>query len=138
MKKEILIGAIAFVVVLSIFFIVDPLTKGINGNVVKEIEFETKYSESTVIVDLKPKRIENDLFYVEIGVNTHTIELNKYDLKELITLEYDGKVIKPESVPVLSGHHNYGDLIFKVDGNMESFIIKVKGLAEIEERVFEW
>jgi hypothetical protein len=101
-------------------------------------KFEKKISESEVTVDLKPKELDNGKFYVDIGVNTHTVDLSQFDLMELTTLEINGRIIKPSSAPKLGGHHNSGTLIFDVDEELSSFKIKIKGIPEIEERVFEW
>lgn len=140
MKKEfIIIGVVAFVI-LTLFFVFDPIKGSISGNAIQETsKYETKYSESTVIVDLTPKEIRNGLFHIDIGVNTHTVDLEEYNLQELITLEYSGRTIKPKSSPSLKGHHNYGELVFDIgDDNIESFIIKVRDLPDIRERIFEW
>ncbi len=95
-------------------------------------------SSGEVAVDLKPHKVRNGQLQVDIGVNTHSVSLEGFDLKEITTLEFDGRSIKPISAPLLSGHHNSGTLIFDVGEEIESFTIKIIGIPKIEERVFTW
>ncbi len=74
---------------------------------------------------------------VDMAVNTHSVDLSQFDLKEKITLEAEGKILKPSSAPVLSGHHANGVLVFKT-GSLESFIIKINGIPKLNERIYEW
>lgn len=91
-----------------------------------------------VSVELTPQGINNGQLQVEIAVNTHSVDLNQFDLKEITTLEFDDKLIKPVSALILRGHHNAGTLVFEVDDELDSFIIKIRGIPKVEERVFEW
>ena len=100
-------------------------------------KLKKKNSESTVTVDLTPK-FENGRLYVNMEVNTHTVDLSQYDLKDIVALEFEGKSIKPVSAPKLSGHHNSVQLIFDVGKELSNFKIIVKDLPDIQERVFEW
>ena len=100
-------------------------------------KLKKKNSESTVTVDLTPK-FENGKLYVDIEINTHTVDLSQYDLKDIVALEFEGKSIKPVSAPKLSGHHNSVQLIFDVGKELSNFKIIVKDLPDIQERVFEW
>ncbi len=147
MNKEniVLIGILAIVVVGLVYslsgFFTSPTSIKANTNVAPEnsnSEFATKTSESTVTVDLTPKKFNNGKLYVDIGVNTHTVDLARYDLKEIVTLEFEDKSIKPTSAPKLSGHHNSGQLIFDVGRELDTFKITINGLPDIQERLFEW
>ena len=91
-----------------------------------------------VQIDLAPAGFQNGQLKVDIAVNTHSVDLSKYDLKKITTLEYDGKKTAPISAPQLSGHHTSGTLIFNVGNEMNAFKIKISGIPSIEERVFEW
>ena len=101
-------------------------------------DLETKTSEGEVTVDLTPKEFNGGKFYVNIGVNTHSVDLNGFDLKELVKLDVNGEVIKPISAPELNGHHNSGTLVFEVEDKPKNFVIKIKGLPDTNERIFEW
>ena len=97
-----------------------------------------KTSESSVTIGITLSEFKNGKMYFDMGVDTHSIELNQFELKELITLEFEGKSINPESAPTLSGHHNSGNLAFNTGKEIKNFKIRVKGIPDIEERVFEW
>ena len=104
--------------------------------------FELKSSGTTssgdVSIDLTPIEVGNDNLKVKISANTHSVDLSQFDLKEITTLEYNGKVIKPVSAPALSGHHNDGELVFNTKEKVDSFTIKIRGIPSVEERVFKW
>lgn len=91
-----------------------------------------------VSIDLTPHKINNGQLEVDIAVNTHSVDLNQFDLKEITTLEFDDKSINPASAPILRGHHNSGTLVFEVSEDIDSFTIKIMGIPKVEERVFEW
>ncbi len=104
--------------------------------------FETVYSgsvgEGDVTVDLTPVGVVDGKLMVDVGVNTHSVNLEQFDLIRITTLEYNGKSIAPESAPALSGHHNSGTLAFNVGEPVSSFKISIKGIPKVDERVFEW
>jgi len=104
--------------------------------------FESIDSGSTgpgdVSIELTPQNIENNQLNVNIAVNTHSVDLSQFDLKQITTLEYNGKTISPISAPTLGGHHSNGELIFEVDEEIDNFIVKIKGIPKVQERVFEW
>lgn len=91
-----------------------------------------------VSIELTPLGVSNNQLKIEISTNTHSVSLGQFDLKEITTLEYNGKSIKPVSAPNLGGHHSSGELVFEVREEIDSFIIKIKGIPKVEERVFEW
>ena len=99
---------------------------------------EKKSSEGSVTIDITPSEFKDGKMYFDIGVNTHSVTLTDYDLVQLTTLEFEGKSIKPISAPKLTGHHNSGTLVFETGKELKNFKIKVKGIPDIEERVFEW
>ncbi len=122
----------------------------ITGNGIKDIkktetldnDFKTISSGTTndgeVSVELKPHKVKNGKINVDISVNTHSVDLNKFDLRQITTLEYNNLIIYPTSAPTLTGHHNSGNLVFDIGENINSFTIKIKGIPKIEERVFKW
>lgn len=100
----------------------------------------TKTSDAgEVSVELTPKKFENGKFYLSMGVNTHSVnDLNKYNLKEIITLSYKSKSYKPVSVPVVNGHHNGGELVFEMEEEPKEFKITIVSLAAEGIREFSW
>jgi len=104
--------------------------------------FETVSTGSTgqddVSVDLTPVGVVDGKLEVDMAVNTHSVDLSQFDLKKIITLEYAGKSVSPVSVPVLAGHHNNGKLAFDVGDNIDNFVIRIRGIPNVEDRVFAW
>ncbi len=104
--------------------------------------FGTVYSGSVdagdAVVDLTPVGVVGGKLRVDIGVNTHSVNLQQFNLTNMTTLEYGGKILMPESAPALSGHHVSGTLVFGVGEPVSSFRIVIRGIPSVEERVFEW
>ncbi len=116
-----------------------------NGDAEPEADaFKTVYSgsldEGDAVVSLTPAGIIDGKLRVDVGVNTHSISLEQFDLTKITTLEYGGKSLKPESAPALSGHHTSGTLVFGVGEKepLSSFRITIRGIPKAGERVFEW
>ena len=149
MKKDyenyVLYGLVILVVAALVYsfagFFWTPQTK-VASQATNEAGFELKSSGTTssgdVSIDLTPIEVGNDNLKVKISANTHSVDLSQFDLKEITTLEYNGKVIKPVSAPALSGHHNDGELVFNTKEKIDSFTIKIRGIPSVEERVFKW
>ena len=89
-------------------------------------------------VELTPYDMRNNQLKVKIAVNTHSVDLSQFDLKQIISLEYEGKTIKPISAPSLRGHHSNGELIFNIEKELNLFTIKIKGIPKVEDRIFTW
>lgn len=119
-----------------------PSEKEGANNALAKPGFKSVPSGSTgsgdVSVVLTPEKISNGRLEVEIDANTHSVDLNQFDLKQIATLEYDGKAVAPVSAPVLSGHHASGKLVFDVDGEIGDFVIRIRGMPRVEERTFAW
>ena len=108
------------------------------GTEIPQSKFEKKASDSVVTVGLTPIEFKDGKLYVNIGVDTHSGDLSKINLVDSTVLEFEGKSIKPASAPKLTGHHTSGQLTFDTGKELERFKIKIKGIPEIEERIFEW
>ena len=67
--------------------------------ITSEEQFKLISSGSTgpgeVSIDLKPHKVVNGHLEVDISVNTHSVSLEGFDLKELTTLEFKGEFVKP-------------------------------------------
>jgi len=106
--------------------------------------FESIDSGSTdsgdVSIELMPYEIKNGLLKIKISVNTHSVNLNQFDLKQITSLEYEGKTAKPISAPSLGSHHNNGELIFDIENEKELdlFTIKIGGIPMVMDRIFTW
>ena len=144
MKRNKATGILVFFIllILSIAIIgcsnnVEKINENNNIPIFKAI-FSGSLDAGDATVELTPKGFDNGKFKVDISVNTHSVDLSQYDLMEITTLQYGGRQIKPESVPKLAGHHNYGTMIFDLDKSPESFKITINGIPNVMERVFEW
>jgi hypothetical protein len=70
--------------------------------------------------------------------NTHSVPLDQFDLKQLITLKTDNGELHPYSVPDLSGHHGSGRVVFKLEKPLSKIILTVKNIPDNPERIFKW
>lgn len=91
-----------------------------------------------VSIELTPHEIKNGKLEVDISANTHSVDLSKFNLKQITTLEYNGKSINPIEAPSLDGHHASGTLVFELGDSPKSFSIIIKGIPKEEERIFVW
>ncbi len=87
---------------------------------------------------LTPATIDKERLVLKFEVNTHSVRLNEFDLKQITTLEYKGKKLKPVRAGRMGGHHSSGTIEFKTGEEIGSFIIRIKGIPRVKERVFEW
>ena len=95
-------------------------------------------SEGDVAIEIQPTFVRDGVITADMSVNTHSVDLSPFDLKESITLEYNGKKAKPTNVPTLSGHHSGGQLIFNIGETPKKFSITLKGVPLTQLRRFEW
>ncbi len=147
-RNYILYGLLILVVIILVFAFtgfspnIPSRTTSTNNQGADESGFSSIDSGSTgpgdVSVELTPHDVTNGRLVVDVAVNTHSVDLSPFDLKQITTLEYNGKSIKPITAPSLGGHHNSGELIFEVEEEINSFKIKIKGIPKVEERVFNW
>ncbi len=133
-NKLIFIGIFILIVIIivSVFFIffMPVFSKNI---------YKTKTSVGQVSIDLTPKGIVDGKFTFDIEVNTHTINnLNEYDIKQNIIMNYDKKSIKPIFAPQLSSHHNSGVLVFDLNKAPKEFSINIIGIPDVNERSLKW
>ena len=135
-----------FAVIIGIYvvygFINEPSGSQINTQTVLQQKYNTISTGTTdsgdVSVDLTPRGVVNGQFQVDFEINTHSVELSQYDLAKITALEYNGKKINPMNAPKLEGHHSSGTLTFNFEEDLNNFKITMKGIPNVEERVFEW
>jgi hypothetical protein len=109
-----------------------------NGTQSFESKATGSMGDGDAVLELTPKMINRNRLLVKFSVNTHSVSLSGYDLKEMATLEYNNKVLKPVKASRIGGHHSSGTVLFEVDEDISSFTIKIKGMPGIEERIYEW
>ena len=91
-----------------------------------------------VAIELRPHSVSDGLLSVDISVNTHSVSLENFDLKQITDLTFAGKTLKPIDTPILQGHHNNGVLVFDVGEEIFKFTITIRGIPKMQERVFKW
>lgn len=101
------------------------------------IETGSTYS-GDVLIELIPEEISDGKVIIELKANTHSVDLSKFDLAELTSLEYNGKIIKPSSAPRLEGHHSSGAIIFDVNEKPDSLKVTINNIPKVKERIFYW
>jgi len=101
-------------------------------------DYEKKTSQSAVNIVLAPKTFDKGSFSFDINIDTHTVELSQFDLKELATLEINGEEFKPITAPVLNGHHTSGSLVFNIEEKPKIFSVVIKDIPDISLRRFSW
>ncbi len=103
--------------------------------------FDTKLTGSTgsgdALVELTPK-IDSNKLVVKFNINTHSVRLSRFDLTNITTLEYEGKIRKPIKASRIGGHHSSGTIVFDTGEDISSFTIRIKGIPSVNERIYEW
>ncbi len=98
-----------------------------------------------VTVDVQWAEQENDSLTFYVALNTHSVDLDQYDLVKLTLLRDDrGNEYLPvtwDSAP--GGHHRQGTLTFPLpasvsQGETEYLEIVIRDVAGINERVLRW
>ena len=105
--------------------------------------------EGSVTIEVEWIEIENlaekDSLTFHVAMNTHSVDLDDYDLEELATLrDGTGNEYQPvswESEP--GGHHRKGTLTFSLpdslrQGRAEYIEVVIRSVAGIDERVLKW
>ncbi len=112
----------------------DPVQSIEEGNVTIEVEW----------IEIE-NLAEKDSLTFHVAMNTHSVDLDDYDLGELATLRDDsGNEYQPvswESEP--GGHHRSGTLVFRLpdslrQGKAEYVEVVIRSVAGIDERVLKW
>lgn len=88
---------------------------------------------------LDPKETEDARF--QVVLDTHSVDLDKYDLKVLSLLRDDsGKTYEPTAVENRgSGHHRQITLVFpRSSPDARNLELVIKDVAEVKERAFRW
>ena len=98
-----------------------------------------------VTIDVEWKGIENDSLVLNISMNTHSVELDQYDLSKLtVLLDSNGleyTATSWDSAP--GGHHRMGVIRFPVPPSLTqkttTYIkLVIRNIAGVDERVLRW
>ncbi|MEM3126608.1 MAG: hypothetical protein QW331_00870 [Candidatus Woesearchaeota archaeon] len=102
-------------------------------------DFEQKTSEGLVTIDLEPVGCNENIMSFDFSMDTHTVDLSEIDLQAQTELIINGKTYRPMEKISLAGHHNSGQLKFKInDPPPTRFSVVIKNVSDVEERTFEW
>jgi hypothetical protein len=114
----------------------------IEGKFSNMLTFDTKSTGSMgsgdAVVELTPQIKDGNKLIVHFKANTHSVSLGNLDLLEITTLEYEGKILKPVKADRIGGHHSTSVIVFDVGKEIKNFKIKLYGIPNIQERVYEW
>ncbi len=98
-----------------------------------------------VTIDVEWIKVEDGLLIFDVSMNTHSVDLDQYDLGELSVLRDDaGNEYHPASWDSASGgHHRQGTLTFSIpdslsQGKTTYLEMVIRDIADIEERVLKW
>ncbi len=134
-----IIFGIAVGVIIIFLINTEQTTERINNLKNLEIIATGSTDEADVLIELTPESIRNGKLTVNLSANTHSVDLSKFDLTKITTLEYAGKTVAPVSAPSMSGHHVSGELVFQVvEESLERFQITIRGIPAKEERTYIW
>ena len=128
---------IAVIIIVLGIFIAMPSNKSIVSQKFQTITTGTT-DQGDVTIDITPKELINGKLNTEISINTHSVDISMINLKEEITLEYNGKAIKPISAPKITGHHTLGNIVFDVNEPINEFIIVITNIPKLQSRIYEW
>lgn len=99
----------------------------------------------SVTIEVEWLGITNDTLVFEVAMNTHSVDLDGYDLMELAVMrDNEGNSHNPVSWDSeAGGHHRRGTLSFPVPTSLEQdsvyyIEIIIREIADIEERILKW
>ena len=99
----------------------------------------------SVTIDVEWIKAGDSLLMFDVSMNTHSVDLDEYDLGELAVLRDDtGNEYHPDSWDSApGGHHRKGTLTFPIpdslsQGKTEYVEIVIRDVAGIKERVLKW
>ncbi len=99
----------------------------------------------SVTIDVEWIKEGDGLLIFDVSMNTHSVDLDQYDLGELAVLRDDTSneyhPVSWDSAP--GGHHRKGTLTFPLpdslsQGEAKYVKIVIRDVADIEERVLKW
>ncbi len=96
--------------------------------------------EGEVAIDVKWMGLDSGQLVFAVALNTHSVDLDPYHLGELSVLrDSESREYHPtswNSAP--GGHHRRGTLSFSPPEKAEYLELVIRGIAEVEKRVFRW
>ncbi len=103
----------------------------------KQPTFASKTSDGEVSITLTPT-YEDGTLVVQYALNTHSVDMSSFDLQQQVVLQSNGQTYYATNKPILSGHHNNGNLHFKISPLLTSFEIITTDIPDVKERRLSW
>ena len=104
-----------------------------------------KNNEGAIAVTAQWMGEKDESLVFGISMNTHSVNLDQYDLAGLAVLKDDGGNEYQQSswISESGGHHREGTLVFPIPDSIRQsqaryIKIIIKGIDGVNERVFEW
>lgn len=98
-------------------------------------------SGGSVTLEAKLLGHQGDSLVFEIAMNTHSVNLDGYDLRQLALLRDDKDVeYRPVEWSAASGgHHRSGKLVFThPDQSVKTLELVIRNVAGVKERILRW
>lgn len=98
-------------------------------------------SGGSVTIEARLLGHQNGTMVFEISMDTHSVDLDKYDLKQLAVLRDDkgSEYIPIDWTAAPGGHHRSGKLVFAhADKSAKTFELMIRNVAGVSERVLRW
>ena len=102
-------------------------------------------ADGAVEIQVKWETENKDSLVFDVSMNTHSVDLDKYDLKQVTVLhDSQGNEYQPLSwTSAPGGHHRSGKLTFAVPDSLKEDSTKflhmvIRNVAGISERSLEW
>lgn len=103
------------------------------------------HTGGSVTIDVEWMGMENGLLTFAVAMNTHSVDLDGYDLGELAVLRDDeGNEYHPSSWhSAPGGHHRKGTLTFPIpdslsQGSVQYLELSIRDVAGVGERFLKW
>lgn len=138
-KEYLVLGIIIILIILLSLFELNkpssPTTQIPNQTTQQGNVLEKEEGKVTVTIQYLPEKSDTKIAVFQISFNTHSVDLDSFDPNTQITLEKDGKILKPQSInPTGSSHHKEFDITF--EKVKSPFSIVITNLANIPKREF--
>jgi len=98
-----------------------------------------------VTIEVKWLTERKEALVFDVAMDTHSVDLDQYDLKELALLQdSQGKEYRPTSwESALGGHHRRGILTFAIPDSLSQkttryLKLTIRDVAGVKERVLQW
>jgi len=103
----------------------------------------------TIEVTWETEQASSDSFRFAVSIDTHSVNLDQYDLSKLAILRNDkGQQVAPTAwnAPPGGGHHRSGTIVFPAAGGGKSLVgadtkyveLVIRDVAGVKERVLRW